>query len=62
MIEKTYKCNLCRDAKPIEKMIGLYWASSAWIEKDPRLTENHICVGCLRNVVEIDNKISIKRG
>lgn len=49
MIDRTYRCDLCRDSYPANEMIGLHWQSwpKGWVEKPAREVENHICAPCL---------------
>ncbi|MNO23668.1 hypothetical protein D3C76_134730 [compost metagenome] len=49
MIDRTYRCNLCREQHELRDMIGLHWSSwpKGWAEKPPRETENHLCMKCL---------------
>lgn len=48
-ITRTYSCNLCRDKKDTEDLIGLHWIAhpKGWTETPPSQTENHICKSCL---------------
>lgn len=61
MITRTYSCDLCRDTKPIDELIGLYWsdcrpggirrpASKGWERRPARDVERHICGVCAENI------------
>lgn len=43
MIERIYRCNLCKDSYSSEKLYGLYWRENGWEEKATNQCENHIC-------------------
>ena len=53
MIDRNYRCNLCRDAYPRDELIGLHWKdwpAKGWIEKPASQVENHLCVQCLSSL------------
>jgi hypothetical protein len=54
MIERTFRCDLCRDSLRADdaELFGLYWNShpKGWTEKAPRETEHHICATCLSSL------------
>lgn len=51
-IERTYRCNLCRDTYEPKQLVGLHWTSfpKGWTEKPAREMENHICMPCLTSL------------
>lgn len=58
-IERTYRCDLCRDPVQIDEMaesrraIGIYWKShrpNGWILKPARETERHLCPACISSI------------
>lgn len=56
MIERTYKCNLCRDRKEPNELIGLHHEWDKWVEKESVGCENHICFSCLQALTAIFNQ------
>lgn len=64
MKDITYRCDLCRATSSADAVstffVGLYWSDfpvHGWIEKEPHLTEHHICKTCLNSLQIIgDNK------
>lgn len=53
MIERFYKCNLCRDQYSPADLIGLYWSQDGWIQKYATECENHICSRCAESIYQI---------
>jgi len=48
MIDKTYRCDLCRSKFEPEQLIGIYFTQPQGFERrDSRQTERHICRECL---------------
>jgi hypothetical protein len=47
MIERKYKCNLCREPFAAEELHGLHWTHKGWVKKPTLDCENHICNRCL---------------
>lgn len=64
MIDRTYRCNLCRDAVDHNAMIGLYWTGQGkCIESRPPTTvEHHICLACISQLTIIWEKMAQKKG
>lgn len=58
MIDKTYRCNLCRDMLPPKdhgfgiKGIGIWWGENPgrWMERPYREVENHLCFRCVVSI------------
>jgi hypothetical protein len=54
MIERTYKCNLCRDKIEHQgvsfKGFGLHYAQRNFVEAEWRPSENHICHNCVTSI------------
>ncbi|MDQ0082871.1 hypothetical protein J2W35_003230 [Variovorax boronicumulans] len=53
MIDRTYRCNLCRDKHERQDTVGLHWQdwpAKGWIEKPSQETENHLCMRCLSSI------------
>ena len=64
MIDKTYKCNFCKDPKDVSELIGLCWGyhtinkRNGWLlHCNPNLCENHICGDCLSDLNKPDWKL-----
>lgn len=57
MIERAFKCNLCKDKMEYNLLIGLYYEYNGWIEKNPLDCENHICNKCLSSLHKIKLKL-----
>lgn len=53
MIDRSYRCNLCRDAVDPQAMFGLYWTGvGKCIERRPPMqVEHHICLACASQIV-----------
>ena len=54
MIDKTYRCDLCKASAPTDLLdaflIGIYWSDHpvhGWIQKPATQCEHHICTTCL---------------
>lgn len=56
MIERTYLCDLCRDKRPVDKLVGLSWVGVGWKEVSPRETERHLCFKCLSSIQGIPTR------
>lgn len=57
MVEKTYRCNLCRDPAPPCELIGFYWKTAisgrAVMEMVPiSQSEHHLCKVCIKQIKE----------
>lgn len=61
MIDKTYRCNLCRDQRPLNHLTGLFWQPTGehtsagrpiegYVQVPPMDVENHLCLGCVVNI------------
>lgn len=53
MVERIYKCDLCREKRDVEDLIGIWYVGSPpfKIEKrHPTSTEKHVCKDCLREL------------
>jgi len=57
-ITRTYFCNLCREKKEVENLIGLHWNAfpHGWEEKPARETENHICKSCMSTLQAMEQR------
>jgi len=48
MIDKTYKCDLCRNKFDPDHLVGIYFTMPQGFEqRDARQTERHLCRECL---------------
>lgn len=67
MIERTYRCNLCRDSHEQGDLIGIRWGNTGsrttlgaliqgWAKDSPANTEHHLCESCMDSLVEIHAK------
>jgi len=51
MIERTYKCDVCKDSFEPRRLVGLWFVMGDAIqEKPPTETERHICFRCLASL------------
>lgn len=59
MIERIYKCDLCRDKEEPEALIGLKWGGrdDVLMAFSSRSTEHHICLRCLYSLQPIAAKL-----
>lgn len=54
MIDRTYKCDLCRDRSQDNQLVGLFWGAGNRIEiRASHDVEHHICQKCLAGLAEI---------
>lgn len=58
-VERSYRCDLCRDAVQLDEMaesrraIGLWWQdwpAKGWLMKPARETEKHLCPACVASI------------
>lgn len=51
-VKRIYSCNLCREDRNPDSLIGLYWSTfpKGWTEKPAYETETHICLTCITNI------------
>lgn len=56
-VERTYRCNLCRDTLSLNPMAGkqahgIYWNPwpAGWISKAAGQVENHLCAPCISSI------------
>lgn len=51
-IDRTYRCNLCRDTKGADDLIGLWWKTwpKFWEERPAHDAENHVCMTCVSSI------------
>jgi len=57
-VEKTYRCDLCRDPLRPDmdaegrRAIGIYWKGwpRGWIVKPARESERHLCPACISSI------------
>lgn len=59
MIERTYRCNLCREKCEPQELVGLHWNSfpKGWTEnQSPIAVENHICKACLSSLQALEQR------
>ena len=59
-IDKTYRCNLCRDPINMDAMhntsTGIYWVGKV-IEARPALqVEHHLCIHCLSSIQSLPRR------
>lgn len=53
MIERTYRCDLCRDQHPLEKLIPIRWGSDnhcSVAEPVYGQSERHLCRRCIADI------------
>lgn len=50
MIDRRFKCDLCRDQANPKKLVGLHWTPQGWEEKPPLECEHHLCKKCLASI------------
>lgn len=51
--KRTYFCNVCRDEKSADQLVGWEWHGVNFAPKLSTQCENHVCVPCLRGMVYI---------
>lgn len=57
MINRTYKCDLCRDRHEPEDLVGIEWSAGHVISiKHARQTEHHLCQRCIDNIKRFPEK------
>lgn len=61
MIERIYKCDLCGDKYPNERLIPIYWASSAptfrrATHAEAINCEHHLCINCVNSVAALNTE------
>lgn len=55
MIERNYKCDVCRETKVACELFGLHWDGKNWKERNPIESETHVCHWCANDIVSIRN-------
>lgn len=57
MIDRTYRCDLCRDIHEPRDLIGLYWAIFNTIDfkRSQRDVEHHLCFKCFDQIRGADD-------
>lgn len=61
MIDKTFRCDLCKDARPVfgsgsSMLVGIYWNGDGWVEKPRHEVEHHICCKCLSSLQRFEQR------
>lgn len=57
MIERTYKCDLCRDTHQPEELFGLHYSDvkKGWINATPMSVEHHLCARCISSIQKMES-------
>ena len=61
MIDKTYRCDLCRDSFDIKELHGITWTGTGWAKVEAIRTEKHLCQRCLDNIGDIRDQYAAVR-
>lgn len=56
MMERIYKCNVCREECEQRHLLGIYWDQKSWIQKAVQSVENHVCLACAKDIRNILNQ------
>jgi hypothetical protein len=61
MIDKSYRCDLCReriseDAMRNDDAVGLYWIGKIIMARAPLTVERHLCVYCLSSIQAMEKR------
>jgi hypothetical protein len=54
-VERTYKCDLCRDTYAVDdaRLVGILWTDRVFIYAPSRNVEHHLCANCIGSAVRL---------
>lgn len=57
-IDKTYRCDLCRDIHDPDDglLIGIHWDGKQWHETTCRDHDRHICAACVSSFQALETR------
>ena len=58
-IEKIYCCDLCRDRKHTDNLVGIYWEGKSIVRRPAIGVERHLCHDCIKSIRELYDVVSM---
>jgi len=56
MIERTYTCDICRNKREPEKLIGMDWVDDEYIECKSENAKLHLCFRCISTIQNMEHR------